>query len=110
MPEAADAPARPGKAPRRPEDITVLIVDDEVDVANYFASVLAEADINVVTANDGDEAIEVLQKIAKKKSDVFDKKYGPNMKDPEQIIKRFKKTYGQQSSSIIQRKYFQQKR
>jgi uncharacterized membrane protein len=56
------------------------------------------------------EAIEVLQKIAKKKSDVFDKKYGPNMKDPEQIIKRFKKTYGQQSSSIIQRKYFQQKR
>jgi CheY-like chemotaxis protein len=62
MPEAADAPARPGKAPRRPEDITVLIVDDEVDVANYFASVLAEADINVVTANDGDEAIEVLQR------------------------------------------------
>lgn len=62
MPEAADAPTRPGKARRRPEDITVLIVDDEVDVANYFASVLSEAGINAVTANDGDEAIEALKR------------------------------------------------
>ena len=40
----------------------MLIVDDEVDVANYFASVLAEAGINVVTVNDGDEAIDAIQR------------------------------------------------
>jgi CheY-like chemotaxis protein len=63
MPEAdTGAPTQPGESRRRPEDVTVLIVDDEVDVANYFASVLAEAGINVVTANDGEEAIEVLHR------------------------------------------------
>jgi CheY-like chemotaxis protein len=45
---------------RRPEDVTVLIVDDEVDVATYLATVLREAGMNVLTAHDGDEALEIL--------------------------------------------------
>lgn len=55
------------------------------------------------------EAIEVLQKIAKKKADVFGQKYGPTLSDPEQIIKRLDKTYKRNSSAIIQRKYFKQR-
>lgn len=55
------------------------------------------------------EAIEVLQKIAKKKADVFGQKYGPSLSDPKQIIKRLDKTYKRNSSAIIQRKYFRQR-
>lgn len=63
MPEAPrDALTSHGKPLRRPEDVTVLIVDDEEDVATYFANVLSEAGINVLTANDGDEALEVLRR------------------------------------------------
>jgi CheY-like chemotaxis protein len=47
---------------RRPEDVTVLIVDDEEDVATYLGSVLIEAGMHVVVANDGDEALEELRK------------------------------------------------
>jgi CheY-like chemotaxis protein len=63
MPEATTGtPSTSPKPHRRPEDVTVLIVDDEEDVATYFASVLSEAGINVLTANDGHEALEVLQR------------------------------------------------
>jgi CheY-like chemotaxis protein len=42
----------------RPEDKTVLIVDDEDDVRDYLAMTLEDAGFNVVTAADGDEALE----------------------------------------------------
>jgi CheY-like chemotaxis protein len=41
--------------------VTVLIVDDEIDIATYLAAVLQEAGMNVLTAHDGDEALEILQ-------------------------------------------------
>jgi CheY-like chemotaxis protein len=63
MPEKPTVAPTEAETPRRrPEEVTVLIVDDEVDVATYFASVLAEAGINVLTASDGDEAIEALKR------------------------------------------------
>ena len=37
---------------------TVLVVDDEADVRNFLKAALAEAGFNVVTANDGNEAME----------------------------------------------------
>jgi len=46
---------------RRPEDITVLIVDDEADITNYLGTVLTDAGMNVLIANDGDEALDVLK-------------------------------------------------
>jgi CheY-like chemotaxis protein len=46
---------------RRPEEITVLIVDDEVDITNYLGTVLTDAGMNVLIANDGDEALDVLK-------------------------------------------------
>lgn len=50
----------PGKDPKTPGDVTVLVVDDEPDVVNYFSSVLEDAGLNVLTAFDGDQAMEVL--------------------------------------------------
>lgn len=47
---------------RRPEDITVLIVDDEVDITNYLGSVLTDAGMNVLIAHDGDEALNSLKR------------------------------------------------
>ena len=46
---------------RRPEDVTVLIVDDEVDITNYLGTVLTDAGMKVLIANDGDEALERLR-------------------------------------------------
>ena len=46
---------------RRPEDMTVLIVDDEVDITNYLGRVLSDAGMNVLIAHQGDEALEILQ-------------------------------------------------
>jgi CheY-like chemotaxis protein len=46
---------------RRPEDITVLIVDDEVDITNYLRSVLSDAGMNVLIAHDGEEALGILK-------------------------------------------------
>jgi CheY-like chemotaxis protein len=46
----------------RAEDKTVLVVDDEPDVRNYLASVLRDANFNVLTAGDGEEALEVIQR------------------------------------------------
>ncbi len=47
--------------PRRPEDVTVLVVDDERDIAFYLGSVLEDAGMNVVTAHDGDEALAAMK-------------------------------------------------
>ncbi|MFH1688335.1 MAG: response regulator [bacterium] len=37
---------------------TILVVDDEADVRNYLRAALVEAGFNVVTATDGNEAME----------------------------------------------------
>jgi CheY-like chemotaxis protein len=47
---------------KRPEDVTVLVVDDEVDIAVYLASVLEDAGMNVVVAHDGMQALEVIRR------------------------------------------------
>jgi CheY-like chemotaxis protein len=55
----------PGKAEKgvlRPEDLTVLVVDDEPDVAFYLGSVLEDAGLNVVFAHDGDEALAAIRR------------------------------------------------
>jgi CheY-like chemotaxis protein len=41
----------------RPEDKTVLVVDDEEDIREYLSTVLEDAGFNVVTAADGEEAL-----------------------------------------------------
>ncbi len=41
---------------------TILVVDDEADVRNFLKAALIEAGFNVVTANDGFEALEVIKK------------------------------------------------
>ena len=46
---------------RRPEDATVLVVDDEPDVVTYLQSVLEDAGINVIAAHDGDTALELVK-------------------------------------------------
>jgi CheY-like chemotaxis protein len=42
----------------RPEDKTVLVVDDEQDVRDYLSMALEDAGFNVVTAANGNEALE----------------------------------------------------
>ena len=42
----------------RAEDKTILVVDDEEDVRDYFADILKDVGFNVVTAADGEEALE----------------------------------------------------
>jgi len=49
------------KPAKRPEDMTVLVVDDEMDIATYLASVLEDAGMNVVVAHDGIQALEVIR-------------------------------------------------
>lgn len=46
----------------RPEEKTILIVDDEPDVVAYFSGILERAGFNVVTASDGHEALEAVQR------------------------------------------------
>jgi CheY-like chemotaxis protein len=46
---------------RRPEDVTVLVVDDEMDIATYLASVLEDAGMTVVMAHDGEEALAMVR-------------------------------------------------
>jgi CheY-like chemotaxis protein len=41
----------------RPQDKTVLIVDDEPDVVAYFSGILERAGFNVVTASNGRDAL-----------------------------------------------------
>ncbi len=45
-----------------PGDKTILIVDDEPDVVNYFKSILTDAGFNVETASDGFKALEMIKK------------------------------------------------
>ena len=42
-------------------DKTVLVVDDEPNVREYLAQILRDADFNVLTAADGDKAMEVIK-------------------------------------------------
>jgi CheY-like chemotaxis protein len=62
MSEASDTSSEtPARSSRRPEDITVLIVDDEIDITSYLGTVLTDAGINVLIANDGDQALAALE-------------------------------------------------
>ena len=45
----------------RPQDKTVLVVDDEPNVRQYLAQILLDAGFNVVQARDGIEAMEIIQ-------------------------------------------------
>ncbi|MBW2263785.1 MAG: response regulator [Deltaproteobacteria bacterium] len=46
----------------RPEDKTVLVVDDEPDIVMYLRTALEDAGFNVVTASDGQDALEIVGK------------------------------------------------
>jgi len=48
----------------RAEDKTILVVDDEPNVRQYLTTVLEDAGFNVVTAGDGEEALELIGKKA----------------------------------------------
>ena len=43
-------------------DKKVLVVDDEPDVREYLKTVLEDAEFNVVTAGDGEEALEIIHR------------------------------------------------
>jgi len=45
----------------RPQDRTVLVVDDEPNVRQYLAQILLDAGFNVVQASDGDEALKMIR-------------------------------------------------
>jgi CheY-like chemotaxis protein len=45
----------------RPQDKTVLVVDDEPNVRDYLAQILQDAGFNVVTAGDGNVAMEIIR-------------------------------------------------
>ena len=60
MSETAQHTDQPG--PRRPQDVTVLVVDDEADIAAYLGSVLEDAGMRVVTAHDGEEALAAIER------------------------------------------------
>jgi len=47
---------------KRPEDFTILVVDDEPDVAFYLGSVLEDGGLNVVVAHDGDQALDAIRR------------------------------------------------
>lgn len=42
---------------RKPEEVQVLVVDDEPDIRDFLADVLSDAGMEVVTADDGDTAL-----------------------------------------------------
>jgi CheY-like chemotaxis protein len=46
----------------RPEDKTILVVDDEPDVQNYLKMILTDAGFQVVCASDGQAALEIIRK------------------------------------------------
>lgn len=58
----SDATGKVENEVRRPEDLTVLVVDDEPDVALYLGSVLEDAGLNVVFAHDGDQALDAIRR------------------------------------------------
>ena len=45
----------------RPQDKTVLVVDDEPNVRQYLAQILLDAGFNVVQAGDGKEALDMIR-------------------------------------------------
>jgi two-component system alkaline phosphatase synthesis response regulator PhoP len=45
----------------RPEEKTILVVDDEPNVRLFLQTALEDAGFNVVTAADGDEALEIIR-------------------------------------------------
>lgn len=46
----------------KPEDKTILVVDDEPDVLTFLSMVLEDAGFNVITATDGNEALDQVKK------------------------------------------------
>ncbi len=46
----------------RPQDKTVLVVDDEPDVRRYLMTILEDAGFRVLTAGDGEEALEMIRR------------------------------------------------
>ncbi|MCL4557976.1 MAG: response regulator [Deltaproteobacteria bacterium] len=48
----------------KPQDKTILIVDDEPDIVVYLKTLLEDAGFNVMTALDGDEALEKVKEHA----------------------------------------------
>ena len=46
---------------RKPEDVRVLVVDDEPDIREFLASVLEDAGLAVDTAADGNQAWDMIQ-------------------------------------------------
>jgi len=48
----------------QPVGKTILVVDDEADVRNYLKAALTEAGFDVITAEDGFEALEAVEKFA----------------------------------------------
>lgn len=42
-------------------DKTILVVDDEPNVRDYLSTVLEDAGFNVVTASDGEEALDIIK-------------------------------------------------
>jgi CheY-like chemotaxis protein len=46
----------------RPEDKTILVVDDEPDVRRYLKMILEDAGFRVVIAGDGEEALELIHR------------------------------------------------
>jgi len=67
-PGRATSASGPDRPSRRPEEVRVLVVDDEIDVAIYLASVLEDAGIHVDVAHDGEQA---LAKIAEHQPDLI---------------------------------------
>ena len=45
----------------QPKDKTILVVDDEPNVRLFLQTVLEDAGFNVMTASDGDEALEIIR-------------------------------------------------
>jgi CheY-like chemotaxis protein len=45
----------------KPEDKTILVVDDEPDVRSYLEAILEDAGFHVLTAADGEEALRIIQ-------------------------------------------------
>jgi CheY-like chemotaxis protein len=48
--------------PKRPEDITILVVDDDPDVRDYAISVLKDLGYRVLEAADGEAALSLLDR------------------------------------------------
>jgi len=46
----------------RAEDKTILVVDDEPDVRNYLKMILEDGGFRVITAGDGEAALEIIRR------------------------------------------------